>query len=86
MIGSIATARTLFQCRIAHGRVRRQFARTIASERQLTGIFNLDDGFEAASSLDRLSSLDPLLPVADFAASDRSTLKLDLRPRRRESQ
>jgi hypothetical protein len=39
---------------------RRQFAGTIASERQMTGIINLNDGFKAASSLDRLSSLDPL--------------------------
>lgn len=31
-------------------------------------------------------SLDPLLPVAVFSANDRSTLKLDLRSRRRESQ
>lgn len=37
----------------------RQFAETI-SERQLIGIFNFDDGFKAASSWDRLSSLDPL--------------------------
>ena len=35
-------------------------AGTVAScERQQTGIINLDDGFQAASSLDRLSSLDP---------------------------
>jgi hypothetical protein len=32
---------------------------TIASERQKLGIINLDEGFQAASSLDRLSSLDP---------------------------
>jgi hypothetical protein len=32
----------------------------VASERQLTGIINLDDGFQAGSSPDRLSSLDPL--------------------------
>ena len=34
-------------------------AGSVASERQLTGIINLDDGFQAASSPDRLSSLDP---------------------------
>lgn len=34
-------------------------AGTGASERQLTGIINLDDGFRAASSPDWLSSLDP---------------------------
>jgi hypothetical protein len=39
-------------------------AGSVASERQLTGIINLDDGFQAASSPDRLSSLDPLLPVS----------------------
>jgi hypothetical protein len=60
---SAATARTRFECRIAEGRGRRQFAGTIASKRQLTGIFELDDGFKAASSLDRLSSLDPQLSV-----------------------
>ena len=54
-----ATARTRFECRIAEGRGRRQFAGSIASERQMTGIFNLDDGFKATSSLDRPSSLDP---------------------------
>lgn len=66
---SIAAARTRFECRIADGRARRQFDRTIASERQLTGIFNLDDGFEAASSLDRLSSLDPELSFAVLISS-----------------
>jgi len=69
---SIATARTRFDCRIADGRARRQFARTIASERQLAGIFSLDDGSEAASSLDRLSSLDPLLSVVVAKFSPRS--------------
>ena len=34
----------------------------------------------------RTGADDPLLPVADFAAKDRSTLELDLRSRRRESQ
>jgi hypothetical protein len=33
-------------------------AGTAAHERQLTSIVNLDDGFQAASSPDRLSSLD----------------------------
>ena len=37
---------------------------TVANERQLTGIVNLDDGFQAASSPDRLSTLDPL-PTVD---------------------
>jgi hypothetical protein len=39
-------------------------ARTVASERQLIGIVNVDDGFQAVSSQDRLSSLDPLLPLS----------------------
>lgn len=69
---STATACTCFECRIADGRGRRQFARTIASERQLTGIFKLDDGFEAASSLDRLSSLDPLPPVGSSKCCQQS--------------
>ena len=34
-------------------------AGTVAGERQLPCIINLDDCFEAASSPDRLSSLDP---------------------------
>ena len=34
-------------------------AGTVASERQLTGIINLNDSFKAAKSVDRLSSLDP---------------------------
>jgi len=70
---SASTTRTCFECRIAHGRERRQFAVTIASERQKLGISNLDDGFEAASSLDRLSSLDPKASVEHFRPSDRST-------------
>jgi hypothetical protein len=36
-------------------------AGTVANERQLTGIINLDDRFQAASSEDRLSSPDPML-------------------------
>jgi len=53
----------LMRCQKAAGRGRQQVAASVASERQLTGIINLADGFQAANSRDRLSSLDPLLPL-----------------------
>jgi hypothetical protein len=74
---SIATARTRFGCRIADGRARCQFARTIASERQLTGIFSLEDGSEAASSLDRMSSLDPNQSAIPLESPSRSSPSSD---------
>lgn len=43
--------------------VHRHLAGIVASERQLSGIIDLDDRFQAASSAERLSRLDPLLPV-----------------------
>jgi hypothetical protein len=43
-------------------------AGTVASERQLIGIINLDDSLKAASSVDRPSSLDPLLSLADHGS------------------
>lgn len=45
--------------RLFGGRDWLPLAGTGASERQPTGIVNLDDGFQAASSPDWLSSLDP---------------------------
>jgi hypothetical protein len=44
-------------------------AGTVASERQLTGIVNLDDRFHAARSADRLSSRDPLPPFDRSSAT-----------------
>jgi len=38
-------------------------AGTVASERQLTGMVNLDDRFQTASSADRLSRRDPQLSL-----------------------
>jgi hypothetical protein len=42
---------------------RPEVAETVATERQLTGIINLEDCFKAAKSVDRPSSLDPSQPV-----------------------
>ena len=43
-------------------------AGSVDSERQLTGILNLDDSFKVAKSVDRLSSLDPV-PSLELATS-----------------
>ena len=47
---------------------------------------NLDVSCTAVKPRDRPALDNPEEPVAVFSASDRSTLKLDLRSRRRESQ
>ena len=63
-----AQIRTRFAGPVREAAVRERLllAGTVANERQLHGIINLDDRFQAASSEDRVSGHDP---EASFAAS-----------------
>ncbi|HYN60320.1 MAG TPA: hypothetical protein VET87_12300 [Rubrivivax sp.] len=52
----------------------------IASECQMIGISSLDDGIKAATSLDRLSSLDPKQFQSSPPTNNNPSRKADVEP------